>query len=176
MAERDKTKGETGEGLPAAVIDCALYEDGERIPGRVGLEKILDRIEPDSGRFAWIGLYEGVGRYGHWRSGVTEDRDPIRVTEGNGTSRHRARPRLGLMPRAGRARTRPAELVESGGRYRARRGRPGVSRIEVEHGVGAGQVQDPHGLVPDAGQDQAATVVDQPAVAVAAGDSGRRSP
>jgi hypothetical protein len=34
----------------------------------------------------------GVGRYGHWRSGVTEDRDPIRVTEGNGTSRHRAGP------------------------------------------------------------------------------------
>lgn len=58
MAERDKTTGKRGEGLPAAVVDCALYEDGARIPGQVGLEKILDRIEPGSGRFAWIGLYE----------------------------------------------------------------------------------------------------------------------
>jgi magnesium transporter len=58
MAELDKGKGTTGTDLPAAVVDCALYEDGERIPGRTGLEKILDRIDPNGGRFAWIGLYE----------------------------------------------------------------------------------------------------------------------
>ncbi|MFH8574404.1 magnesium and cobalt transport protein CorA [Streptomyces zaomyceticus] len=45
-------------GLPPAVVDCALYEDGRRLPGRVSLEKILERIDPKAGRFAWIGLYE----------------------------------------------------------------------------------------------------------------------
>ncbi|MFF6953013.1 magnesium and cobalt transport protein CorA [Streptomyces iakyrus] len=58
MARLDKGGSGNGKDLPAAVVDCALYEDGERIPGQVGLEKILDRINPGAGRFAWIGLYE----------------------------------------------------------------------------------------------------------------------
>ncbi|WP_329447616.1 magnesium and cobalt transport protein CorA [Streptomyces sp. NBC_01426] len=55
-AQRDGKDG--GEGLPSAVVDCALYEDGQRIPGQVNLGKVLDRIDPEAGRFAWIGLYE----------------------------------------------------------------------------------------------------------------------
>ncbi|MFD3870251.1 magnesium and cobalt transport protein CorA [Streptomyces sp. NPDC058623] len=47
-----------GEGLPSAVVDCALYEDGKRIPGQVNLGRIMERIDPKTGRFAWIGLYE----------------------------------------------------------------------------------------------------------------------
>ncbi|MFF5447945.1 magnesium and cobalt transport protein CorA [Streptomyces sp. NPDC012888] len=59
MAEQDKGRAtQYQQSLPPAVVDCALYEGGERIPGRVRLEKIMDRIEPGSGRFAWIGLYE----------------------------------------------------------------------------------------------------------------------
>ncbi|MBX9360291.1 magnesium and cobalt transport protein CorA [Streptomyces sp. WAC04114] len=51
-------RNEDGGDLPTAVVDCALYEDGERVPGHVGLNRILDRIDPKAGRFAWIGLYE----------------------------------------------------------------------------------------------------------------------
>ncbi|MFD6985783.1 hypothetical protein ACFWAX_34620 [Streptomyces sp. NPDC059956] len=45
-------------GLPSAVVDCALYEDGHRIPGQVNLATVMKRIDPQEGRFAWIGLYE----------------------------------------------------------------------------------------------------------------------
>ncbi|WP_411104961.1 magnesium and cobalt transport protein CorA [Streptomyces sp. cmx-4-9] len=44
--------------LPSAVVDCALYEDGKRIPGQVNLGEIMERMDPEAGRFAWIGLYE----------------------------------------------------------------------------------------------------------------------
>ncbi|MFI7287210.1 magnesium and cobalt transport protein CorA [Streptomyces anulatus] len=40
------------------MVDCALYEGGRRVPGQVGLGRILERIDPKAGRFAWIGLYE----------------------------------------------------------------------------------------------------------------------
>ncbi|MFJ9074618.1 magnesium and cobalt transport protein CorA [Streptomyces sp. NPDC102278] len=50
--------GKDGTGLPSAVVDCALYEDGLRIPGQVNLGKVMERIDPQAGRFAWIGLYE----------------------------------------------------------------------------------------------------------------------
>lgn len=50
--------GEEGRGLPSAVVDCALYEDGCRIPGQVSLNTIMKRIDPEAGRFAWIGVYE----------------------------------------------------------------------------------------------------------------------
>ncbi|MFF3020748.1 magnesium and cobalt transport protein CorA [Streptomyces sp. NPDC057939] len=49
--------GEAAE-LPSAVVDCALYEDGKRVPGQVNLGRITERIAPGAGRFAWIGLYE----------------------------------------------------------------------------------------------------------------------
>ncbi|MER8226481.1 magnesium and cobalt transport protein CorA [Streptomyces sp. NPDC094143] len=59
MVNLGKDSGEhSAADLPEAVVDCALYEDGGRIPGRVGLGRILDRIDPGVGRFAWIGLYE----------------------------------------------------------------------------------------------------------------------
>ncbi|MFD3549974.1 magnesium and cobalt transport protein CorA [Streptomyces sp. NPDC058655] len=51
-------QGNEGGGLPSAVVDCALYEDGRRVPGQVNLGKITERIAPEDGRFAWIGLYE----------------------------------------------------------------------------------------------------------------------
>ncbi|WP_371500574.1 magnesium and cobalt transport protein CorA [Kitasatospora sp. NBC_00374] len=41
-----------------AVVDCALYEDGRRLPGRVDLADVLKRIGEQPGRFVWIGLYE----------------------------------------------------------------------------------------------------------------------
>ncbi|MFD3730319.1 magnesium and cobalt transport protein CorA [Streptomyces sp. NPDC058632] len=50
--------GKESGGLPSAVVDCALYEDGRRIPGQVSLNTITKRIGPEVGRFAWIGLYE----------------------------------------------------------------------------------------------------------------------
>ncbi|MFJ1708044.1 magnesium and cobalt transport protein CorA [Kitasatospora sp. NPDC088346] len=40
------------------VVDCALYEDGSRLPGRVELADVLRRIGEQPGRFVWIGLYE----------------------------------------------------------------------------------------------------------------------
>ncbi|MFJ6000472.1 magnesium and cobalt transport protein CorA [Streptomyces sp. NPDC092370] len=58
MAEQNTDGAGHGEGMPATVVDCALYEDGARLPGRVDLDRILDRVDPDAGRFAWIGLYE----------------------------------------------------------------------------------------------------------------------
>ncbi|MGW1727488.1 magnesium and cobalt transport protein CorA [Streptomyces sp. NPDC002306] len=50
--------GRKAGDLPSAVVDCALYEDGLRVPGRVNLVKIMERIDPEAGRFVWIGLYE----------------------------------------------------------------------------------------------------------------------
>ncbi|WP_051338559.1 magnesium and cobalt transport protein CorA [Streptomyces flavidovirens] len=47
-----------GAGLPSAVVDCALYEGGRRVPGQVSLDTVMKRIDPRGGRFAWIGLYE----------------------------------------------------------------------------------------------------------------------
>ncbi|MFD0279367.1 magnesium and cobalt transport protein CorA [Kitasatospora sp. NPDC127111] len=41
-----------------AVVDCALYEDGHRLPGAVELSDVLERIGGKDGRFVWIGLYE----------------------------------------------------------------------------------------------------------------------
>ncbi|MEU8514627.1 magnesium and cobalt transport protein CorA [Kitasatospora sp. NPDC048722] len=41
-----------------AVVDCALYEDGRRLPGAVDLSDVLERIGEKDGRFVWIGLFE----------------------------------------------------------------------------------------------------------------------
>jgi len=41
-----------------AVVDCALYEEGHRLPGAVDLSQVLKRIGEAPGRFVWIGLYE----------------------------------------------------------------------------------------------------------------------
>ncbi|MFI1286408.1 magnesium and cobalt transport protein CorA [Streptomyces sp. NPDC020858] len=57
--------GEDGSGLPSAVVDCALYEGGIRIPGQVSLSTIMKRIDPEAGRFAWIGLYEPTAEQLH---------------------------------------------------------------------------------------------------------------
>ncbi|WP_282797810.1 magnesium and cobalt transport protein CorA [Streptomyces sp. CC224B] len=58
MAERNDDRPASGDVLPSTVVDCALYEHGRRLPGRTGLENILQRTDPDGRRFAWIGLYE----------------------------------------------------------------------------------------------------------------------
>lgn len=55
MAQQD---GAEGTWLPPAVEDCALYEDGRRIPGPVDLDALMERRDGQAGRFAWIGLYE----------------------------------------------------------------------------------------------------------------------
>ncbi|WP_327122469.1 hypothetical protein OG206_05635 [Streptomyces sp. NBC_01341] len=55
MAAQDS---KDGAGLPSTVVDCALYESGRRVPGQVSLDTIMRRIDPQAGRFAWIGLYE----------------------------------------------------------------------------------------------------------------------
>ncbi|MFJ9516948.1 magnesium and cobalt transport protein CorA [Kitasatospora sp. NPDC101801] len=41
-----------------AVVDCALYEDGHRLPGRVEPAKALKKTAERPGRFVWLGLYE----------------------------------------------------------------------------------------------------------------------
>ena len=41
-----------------AVVDCALYEDGLRLPEQVELADVLQRIGGQDGRFVWIGLYQ----------------------------------------------------------------------------------------------------------------------
>ncbi|MEU8925398.1 magnesium and cobalt transport protein CorA [Kitasatospora sp. NPDC048545] len=41
-----------------AVVDCALYEDGRRLPGPVDPSDVLERIGAKDGRFVWIGLFE----------------------------------------------------------------------------------------------------------------------
>ncbi|MEV8096486.1 magnesium and cobalt transport protein CorA [Kitasatospora sp. NPDC085879] len=41
-----------------AVVDCALYEDGLRLPEQVDLSEVLQRIGEKDGRFVWIGLYQ----------------------------------------------------------------------------------------------------------------------
>ncbi|MFF3488697.1 magnesium and cobalt transport protein CorA [Streptomyces sp. NPDC002701] len=58
MTGQDNGTAHSAANLPEAVVDCAVYENGARIPGQIALPTILDRIDPDAGRFAWIGLYE----------------------------------------------------------------------------------------------------------------------
>ncbi|MGV9268623.1 magnesium and cobalt transport protein CorA [Kitasatospora sp. NPDC003701] len=41
-----------------AVVDCALYENGRRLPGEVAPSEVLRRIDEAPGRFVWIGLYQ----------------------------------------------------------------------------------------------------------------------
>jgi magnesium transporter len=40
------------------IVDCAIYEDGRRRDGVVGLEHAYDACRRADGAFAWIGLYE----------------------------------------------------------------------------------------------------------------------
>ncbi|MER5864961.1 magnesium and cobalt transport protein CorA [Kitasatospora sp. NPDC002040] len=40
------------------VVDCALYEDGHRLPGPVEPDKVLRQVDDAPGRFVWIGLHE----------------------------------------------------------------------------------------------------------------------
>jgi magnesium transporter len=39
------------------IVDCAIYEEGQRRDGRVGLEHAYD-VRHQPGKFVWIGLYE----------------------------------------------------------------------------------------------------------------------
>lgn len=54
MAQQDRD----GARLSPAVEECALYEDGRRLPGRPDLDALVARRDGRAGRFAWIGLYE----------------------------------------------------------------------------------------------------------------------
>ncbi|MFC1418074.1 magnesium and cobalt transport protein CorA [Streptacidiphilus cavernicola] len=42
----------------SAVVDCAVYDRGRRLPGQVNLNRVLDQVGSRKQRFAWIGLYE----------------------------------------------------------------------------------------------------------------------
>ncbi|MGH2950335.1 MAG: magnesium transporter CorA, partial [Solirubrobacteraceae bacterium] len=39
------------------IVDCALYQDGERQPGRLSLDDVPAACHRDNA-FVWIGLYE----------------------------------------------------------------------------------------------------------------------
>lgn len=43
-------------------MDCAVYEDGRRRPGRLRLEDAFEAARSDSASFAWIGLHEPTPR------------------------------------------------------------------------------------------------------------------
>ena len=48
-----------GKGrLPAVIVDCAIYEGGERQGGRVPVEAALDQVRSSGAGFVWIGLHE----------------------------------------------------------------------------------------------------------------------
>ena len=44
--------------LSASVVDCAVYLDGERLPGRFTHESALDEVRRRGEGFVWIGLHE----------------------------------------------------------------------------------------------------------------------
>lgn len=46
-----------GRGLDRCVVDCAVYVDGHRVPGRVEVPQALARAR-DAGGFVWLGLHE----------------------------------------------------------------------------------------------------------------------
>lgn len=41
-----------------AVVDCAVYRDGCRVPRRLSWTEAIDEVENGQGGFAWIGLFE----------------------------------------------------------------------------------------------------------------------
>src|SRR5580693_3616814 len=41
-----------------AIVDCAVYREGERAPGGRDWLAAIDSVEADGAGFAWIGLYE----------------------------------------------------------------------------------------------------------------------
>jgi magnesium transporter len=59
-----KADGPAGPGAArrpvpkSAVVDCAVYERGNRLPGPVDLDHVLENVGRGKGRFVWIGLYE----------------------------------------------------------------------------------------------------------------------
>ncbi|MDX3071061.1 magnesium and cobalt transport protein CorA [Streptomyces sp. NPDC088354] len=46
------------DGRPVPVVDCALYEDGERRPGLLPLTEAMGACHRSTGSFVWIGLRE----------------------------------------------------------------------------------------------------------------------
>jgi magnesium transporter len=49
---------EQARGLHSAVVDCAVYRDGARLPGNQDWLTAVDSVQADGTGFAWIGLYE----------------------------------------------------------------------------------------------------------------------
>jgi magnesium transporter len=54
----DTTKPAAGAGTDTAVVDCALYENGRRLPGTVDLQTAMAQVGQREDRFVWIGLYQ----------------------------------------------------------------------------------------------------------------------
>ena len=44
--------------LSAYVVDCAVYVDGARLPGRISHDRALDEVRRRGAGFVWIGLHE----------------------------------------------------------------------------------------------------------------------
>jgi len=54
--EHPRRPRHTGDALDRAVVDCALYCDGVRAPGRVELDEAADKARDQEGSFVWLGL------------------------------------------------------------------------------------------------------------------------
>jgi magnesium transporter len=57
-SSRTATAALRPEEVSSAVVDCGLYDAGERMGGRVELETALRRADACSDGFAWIGLHD----------------------------------------------------------------------------------------------------------------------
>jgi magnesium transporter len=47
-----------GRPLASAVVDCALYCGGVRVPGRLPLEEAAEKARSEPGAFVWLGLHQ----------------------------------------------------------------------------------------------------------------------
>lgn len=54
----DPPSDETPAAAGSAIVDCALYADGVRTPGRPDYREALRRAREHAGAFVWLGLHE----------------------------------------------------------------------------------------------------------------------
>lgn len=57
FADSEPCDTATGPGLPACVVNCAVYDRAGRRRD-IGLDEISDVLSRDDGSFVWVGLYE----------------------------------------------------------------------------------------------------------------------
>lgn len=49
---------EPDEAQRSAIVDCAIYRDGARVPGPVGWREAIDEVDRTGEGFVWIGMHE----------------------------------------------------------------------------------------------------------------------